>query len=66
MKFEYWLSPKDGEWYYHRKHKNGQVTNPSEGYSTLSSVRRAIRTDKINAFKAMFAKVVEVVKGRHE
>lgn len=44
MKVEYWQSKKNGKWYFHRKARNGKITDPSQGYATASNARRAIRT----------------------
>lgn len=41
-KIEYWQA-KNGKWYFHRRATNGQITDPSQGYSTASNARRAIR-----------------------
>lgn len=65
MRFEYWMSARNGQWYFHRKHRNGKVTGPSEGYSTESNVRKAIRAEKLNALRSVFAKVIEIRKGNH-
>lgn len=44
MKVEYWKA-RNGRWYFHRKARNGKVTDPSQGYAgpSTSNVRRAIR-----------------------
>lgn len=37
---------RDGKpalWYYRRKAANGKITDPSQGYTTASNARRAIR-----------------------
>lgn len=42
---EYWRSENDGKWYFHRKARNGRITDPSQGYADRSTgaVRRAAR-----------------------
>jgi uncharacterized protein YegP (UPF0339 family) len=39
---EYWNTGK--KWYFHRKARNGKITDPSQGYASVSNVRRAIRS----------------------
>lgn len=42
MKVIYWQA-RNGRWYFHRVARNGKVTDASQGYSTASNCRRAIR-----------------------
>lgn len=39
---EYWRAP-NAKWYFHRVGANGKLMDPSQGYSSASSVRRAIQ-----------------------
>lgn len=41
-KIEMWQAP-NGKWYFHRRARNGKITDASQGYSTASNCRRAIR-----------------------
>jgi uncharacterized protein YegP (UPF0339 family) len=47
-RFEFWQA-KNGKWYFREIAANGEVVTPSEGYSTISNVHRAMRKRNPNA-----------------
>ena len=49
MKYEYWKSPADRQWYWHLKADNGEKIAQSEGYTRKSNCLRAIRLVKASA-----------------
>lgn len=51
MKFEIWKSPKDKQFYFHLKAKNGQRILESEGYVNKAGVKNGIKSVKTNCGK---------------
>lgn len=37
------LKGRDGQWYWHRRASNGQITDQSEGYTRKDSAKRAAK-----------------------
>lgn len=44
MKIEYWKSPKDGEWYWRVKARNGKIILSSEGYRRRATMLKTIES----------------------
>lgn len=42
---ELWQSSGNDKWYFHKRNRNNTVTEPSQGYTTRSSARRAAKRD---------------------
>lgn len=36
---------RDGRWYFHKRNRNGRITEPSQGYSRKDSAKRAAKRD---------------------
>jgi len=56
MKYEYWKSAKNLQWYWHLKGGNGEIISQSEGYTTKSMCLNGIRLNK----RSFFARVKEL------
>jgi uncharacterized protein len=46
MKYEYWKSAGNGQWYWHLKARNGEIVAQSEGYTTKQKCREGIALTK--------------------
>lgn len=44
--YEWWKSPKNGQWYFHKVSGNGEILSPSEGYKTESACLNGIEADR--------------------
>ena len=51
-KFEYWVSPKDGMWYFHLVAPNNEIIAQSQGYTTKDSCINGIESIKRYAHTA--------------
>ena len=56
MKYEYWKSQKDSQWYWHLKGRNGEIVSNSEAYTSKAMCEHGIKVSK----RSWFAKVVQL------
>jgi uncharacterized protein YegP (UPF0339 family) len=50
MKYEYWKSDSDGQWYWHFKAGNGEIVAQGEGYASKHNCLEAIKLMKNSAY----------------
>ena len=55
MKYMYFKSPADLQWYWHLKARNGKIVAHGEGYTTKAMCLKGIRLVK----RSFFSKIIQ-------